>query len=55
MVTAAQQPHPGDRTVEAHGAVVYLDPPASEQLEDRVLDASVDEAGRVQFALAPQA
>jgi len=34
---------------------VYLDPPASEQLEDQVLDASVDEAGRVQFALAPQA
>jgi iron-sulfur cluster assembly protein len=55
MVTAAQQPHPGDRTVEAHGAVVYLDPPASEQLEDQFLDASVDEAGRVQFALAPQA
>ena len=55
MVTAAQQPHPGDQTVEAHGAVVYLDPPASEQLEDQVLDASVDEAGRVQFALAPQA
>jgi len=34
---------------------VYLDPPASEQLEDQVLDASVDEAGQVQFALAPQA
>jgi iron-sulfur cluster assembly protein len=55
MVTATQQPHPGDRTIEAHGAVVYLDPPASAQLEDQVLDASVDEAGRVQFALAPQA
>jgi Fe-S cluster assembly iron-binding protein IscA len=54
MVTAAQQPHPGDQTVESHGAVVYLDPPASEQLDDQVLDASVDEAGRVQFALAPQ-
>jgi iron-sulfur cluster assembly protein len=55
MVTAAEQPHPGDQTVESHGAVVYLDPPASEQLEDKILDASVDEAGRVQFALAPQA
>jgi len=54
MVTAAQQPHPGDQTVESHGAVVYLDPPASEQLEDQILDASVDEGGRVQFALAPQ-
>jgi iron-sulfur cluster assembly protein len=54
MVTAAQQPHPGDQTVEAHGAVVYLDPPAAEQLNDQVLDASVDDEGRVQFALAPQ-
>ena len=54
MVTAAQQAHPGDQTIESHGAVVYLDPPASEQLEDQILDASVDEAGRVQFALAPQ-
>ena len=55
MVTAAQQPHPGDQTIESQGAVVYLDAPASEQLEDQILDASVDEAGRVQFALAPQA
>jgi Fe-S cluster assembly iron-binding protein IscA len=55
MVTAAQKPHPGDQTVESDGAVVYLDGPASEQLDDQVLDASVDDAGRVQFALAPQA
>jgi iron-sulfur cluster assembly protein len=55
MVTAAQQPHPGDQTVQSQGAVVYLDPPASEQLDNQVLDASVDDAGRVQFALAPQA
>jgi Fe-S cluster assembly iron-binding protein IscA len=54
MVTAAQEPHPGDQTVESGGALVYLDGPASEQLDDQVLDASVDEAGRVQFALAPQ-
>jgi iron-sulfur cluster assembly protein len=55
MVTATQEPQPGDETVQSAGAVVYLDPPASAQLDDQVLDASVDEAGRVQFALAPQA
>jgi Fe-S cluster assembly iron-binding protein IscA len=55
MVTAAQEAHPGDQTIESGGAVVYLDAPASAQLDDQVLDASVDEAGRVQFALAPQA
>jgi Fe-S cluster assembly iron-binding protein IscA len=55
MVTSAQEPLPGDQTVQSGGAVVYLDPPASQQLEDQVLDATVDDAGRVQFALAPQA
>jgi len=54
-VAAAQQPLPGDQTVAADGALIYLDEPASQQLDDQVLDASVDEAGRVQFALAPQA
>lgn len=54
MVTAAEQPEPGDQTVDADGAVVYLDPPASMQLDDQILDAAVDDAGRVQFALAPQ-
>jgi iron-sulfur cluster assembly protein len=54
MVTAAQEPVAGDQTVQAHGAVVYLDRPAAEQLADQVLDASVDDDGRVQFALAPQ-
>ena len=54
-VTAAEQPLPGDTTVTADGAFIYLDEPASQQLDDQVLDASVDDAGRVQFALAPQA
>jgi len=54
MVTATQQPHPGDQTIESHGATVYLDLPAAQQLDDQVLDASVDDEGRVQFALAPQ-
>jgi iron-sulfur cluster assembly protein len=55
MVTAAQKAHPGDQTVTKDGAVIYLDESASEQLDDQVLDASVDAEGRVQFALAPQA
>ena len=54
MVTTASEPEPGDQTVELDGAVVYLDGPASEALDDQVLDASIDDAGRVQFALAPQ-
>jgi Fe-S cluster assembly iron-binding protein IscA len=53
-VTAAEQPLPGDATVTSAGATVYLDPIASQQLDDQILDAAVDESGRVQFALAPQ-
>lgn len=55
MVTTAAEPQPGDQTLEAQGAVVYLDTAASEVLDDQVLDAAVDDEGRVQFALAPQA
>jgi Fe-S cluster assembly iron-binding protein IscA len=54
-VSTTPEPLPGDQTVIADGAVVYLDPPASEALDDQVLDAAVDEAGNVQFGLAPQA
>ena len=54
-VSTTLEPLPGDQTVIADGAVVYLDPPASEALDDQVLDAAVDEAGNVQFGLAPQA
>jgi iron-sulfur cluster assembly protein len=54
LLTAADQPQPGDQTVSKDGAVVYLDTVASTQLEDQVLDASLDDAGQVQFALAPQ-
>jgi len=53
-VTTATSPEPGDQTVESDGAVVYLDAPASQALDDQILDAAVDEEGRVQFGLAPQ-
>ena len=53
-VSTTPEPQPGDQTVNIDGAVVYLDAPASEVLDDQVLDAAVDEAGSVQFALAPQ-
>jgi Fe-S cluster assembly iron-binding protein IscA len=55
MVTATEQPLPGDATITSDGATIYLDPAASQQLDDQILDAAVDAEGRVQFALAPQA
>lgn len=54
-VTTAEKPEPGDQVVEQDGATVYLDESASEQLDDKVLDASLDPSGNVQFALGLQA
>ena len=53
-VTAAAQGEPGDQVVEQGGATVYLDETAAELLDDKVLDAAVDPAGKVEFALALQ-
>jgi iron-sulfur cluster assembly protein len=53
-VTVAVTPEPGDQVVEQDGATVYLDPPASEQLEDKVLDAALDPSGNVEFTLTFQ-
>ncbi len=53
-VSTTPEPLPGDQTVNVDGAVVYLDAPASQALDNQVLDAAVDEAGNVQFGLAPQ-
>ena len=53
-VAPAAQAEPGDATVEADGATVFLDGEAAQELDDKVLDASVDQEGRVEFALAPQ-
>ena len=53
-VTAAAQGEPGDQVVEQGGATVYLDQTAAELLDDKVLDAAVDPAGKVEFALGLQ-
>ena len=54
-ISAADQPEPGDEIVEQAGATVYLESQAADVLSDKVLDAGVDEAGNVQFALGQQA
>jgi iron-sulfur cluster assembly protein len=53
-VAPAASAEPGDETVEQGGATVFLDENAKQQLDDKVLDASVDQAGGVQFALMVQ-
>ncbi len=53
-VSPADQAGPEDLVLEQDGATVYLDGPASEMLDDKVLDGGVDEEGNIQFALGQQ-
>lgn len=50
-IEATAQPAPGDQVVEDLGARLFLDSDAAEMLDDKALDASVDEQGEVQFAV----
>lgn len=48
-------PQVTDDVVETSGARVFLDAAASAALDDRVLDAQVDDQGGVRFELGAQA
>jgi iron-sulfur cluster assembly protein len=52
-VTATTGPAENDQVIEADGARVFLEPLAAIYLEDKILDAQVDEQGNAHFALAP--
>lgn len=53
-IAAAEQPEPDDKVVEQAGATIYLDEQSATMLDDKVLDAAVDDEGKVEFALAVQ-
>lgn len=53
-LTTAPTPEPGDQVVEDQGARVFLEETAAQTLDDKVLDAQVDDAGGVQFTLGIQ-
>ena len=53
-LVAAKNAEPDDQVVEQDGATIYLDSEAAQQLDDKVLDAGVDETGTPQFALGVQ-
>ena len=52
-ISVVANPLPGDSTVESDGAKVFLEPTASAVLDDKTLDAQIDN-GSVTFALVPQ-
>jgi iron-sulfur cluster assembly protein len=53
-VAPADSPATGDQVVEEGGARVFLEESAALVLDDKVLDAQVDQSGGVQFALGTQ-
>jgi len=44
-------PEPADQVVEVSGARLFLEPDAAVALDDKILDAQVDENGSVSFAI----
>jgi iron-sulfur cluster assembly protein len=54
QLSAAMGPGENDQIIEAAGARVYLEPQAAAYLEDKVLDAEVDQEGQPRFSLAVQ-
>lgn len=53
-VLVAADPEPQDQVVEISGTRLFLDETAATALEDKVLDAGVDDAGSVSFAVLPR-
>ena len=53
-VTTTEAPRPGDQVVEEAGARVFLEENAANALDDKILDAAVDDKGGVEFLLVPQ-
>jgi iron-sulfur cluster assembly protein len=51
----AEGPVAGDQVVEEGGARVFVEPAAAAVLEDKALDAQVNEQGSVAFSVSDQA
>jgi len=54
QVTAEAGPGENDLVIEAAGARVFLEPQVVTYLDDKVLDAQLDEQGNARFTLGTQ-
>ena len=54
QLSTATGPGENDQVIEATGARVYLEPQAAAYLDDKVLDAQIDQQGQPHFSLAFQ-
>ena len=54
QLSAVPGPAENDQVLDASGAHVFIEPQAAAYLDDKVLDAQVDQAGKAQFSLGVQ-
>jgi iron-sulfur cluster assembly protein len=54
QLTAATEPNESDQVIEAAGARVFVEQRAAAYLDDKILDARLDEEGMAHFSLAMQ-
>ena len=54
MLSVADGPESTDKVVESEGAKVYLDPIAATVLDDKALDANIDDQGGISFHVEDQ-
>src|SRR2546429_1920252 len=54
QLAAAAGPGENDQVIEAAGARVFVEPQAAAYLDDKVLDAQLDEQGTARFTLGTQ-
>jgi iron-sulfur cluster assembly protein len=53
-LSLAEGPQDGDQVVESEGAKVYLEDGAANALDDKTLDAEIDDKGDVSFLIGQQ-
>lgn len=53
-LAVTQAPEAGDQVLDAGGARLFLESNAAAYLDDKALDAEVDQSGNVSFAVAMQ-
>jgi Fe-S cluster assembly iron-binding protein IscA len=54
LTVAATTPEQGDQVIEKDGARVFLEAESAEILDDKILDARLDDQGGVKFLVAVQ-
>jgi len=54
QLALADGPQDGDQVVEASGARVFVEPDAAAELDDKALDAALNEQGDLAFRIADQ-